>query len=423
MTNNASKQIARTADHDDFDPTKPEGALVESRGGTDGSMTLYLASNNEIRNAISAIFEELPEQVRNLIFEESVQINHSTRRIVFEHMRIGAAVHAVLRTVISELHKDYPPTPRSVAFAEKKCYEFFAQTQKYSKATCQLYLRQYERFCDNPDAMAHLSVTDMKMLMASNRADEVVSAVIEHRKLHPDATVKEIKQVVDDYEARLKRAHATIESQKAEIDVLCERTEVAEQMERDARDDREKVERQLSTLHTEMEGLKKTKDTLTLAVKRSHEKYDALLREQQEAVERHNTLSAQYREALANPETVEKYIEKVPEGYNTLKEALDDAANQLGALSKSVAAEKDELNRTRDQLARTTEDLKTAGLARQQFQRMLLKFTEFSAEFSASKLVSNITGPFAGQRDVLQALSDQMTEYVAELRTALESIR
>ena len=423
MANEKSRKIVKANETDEFDPTKPEsGSLVPART-QDGSMSIHLASNDDISAAIAEHFNDLSDQARGMIFEECVQINQATRRVVMEQMRIGASIHTVMRTIISGIHTSFPPSENSIAMAEKRCYAFFNQTQGISKNMCQLYLRKYERFNDNPDALEFLSATDMRTLLSNNRSDDVVNAVIAHRKQNPEAKQKDIDQVVADYEALLKRAQSELDSQSAEIGVLRERTEIAEQMQRDAIDDRAKVNKQLATVQSELEGLRKSREALQLDLRRSTDKYDALLREQADASNRYAQLSAQYREATANPETIERFIDKVPEGYTTLREAHEAAARDLETITAALAAERDTLKKMRDQLAQTNEDLKSAALVRDQFRRMLLKFTEFSAEFSASKLVSTISGQFPGQRDVIASLLDQMKAYAAELQIALDSSR
>lgn len=418
----ADERKRKATDHNeanDFDPTQPESGSLVPKDSSDGAMTVHLASNEEIRKAITDLFKDLSDQARGLIFEESVQINQSTQRVVFEQMRIGAAIHSVLRTVISGLHLSYPASENSIAMAEKRCYSFFKITQGMSKNLCQLYLRKYERFNDNPDAIEHLTATDMRTLLTNNRSDDLVNVVIEHRKENKDATQKDIDKLIADYEARLRRAQDTIDSKNAEIGVLCERNEVAEQMQRDAIDDRNKVDRDMASLQSEMEDLRRSRDALHLEVRRSSDKYNALLREQAEATARFTDLSAKYRDATANPETIETFVDKIPEGYTTLKEATEDAARKLEETASELAAGKEALKRAREQLAQTNEELRGAAMVRDQFERMLFKFTEFSAEFSASKLVANMTGHFPGQRDVVRSLVEQLTKYTSELQSAL----
>ena len=420
-----TRQNAMTNKDDNFDPSMPDddSKLPAPFKRSKSPVTMYLANENEIRKVANEIFgDEFSDDDRNSIIEESLHIRTSKQRIVLEHMRVGAAVATILKKVVSKCTKLYGANDGSMKLAHDRTYDFLEKTQGYGRNACTLYLRQYEVFCGNDDAITHLSATDMRALTTQQRSKEVIEAVVELRRANPDAKQIEVKQLIADLEAAEKRAalaEAENRDKDVRIAVLSDRADEAMTEAQDAKDKGQNAQRELNALREEMEALRESRDAITQEYGHHSARYNELMRDEAKTRRELDELADRYKRLQQNPETVEQIVEKVPDGYTSLSDAMNALTAKLKELEKGVAEKKATVAELDAKLAQANIKISAVSVVRDRLTRMVAQFSAFATEFNAAQLAATIEGDIKNHKSIVRGIADMLKKYVGELEASL----
>ena len=156
-----------------------------------------IPSNEQIRSAALDVFgKELPDSILRTILQETEEVAHSTRKILAEHMSMGGNFLNIRMSVTNAMVLAQGDTKQVRDRAAGLVYRYLQHLFRHSRSKIVLYIKCYERFFGNEDAMQILKLTDMQALIANDTPDELVDLVIQARRDDPDLSKAEVKKLI-----------------------------------------------------------------------------------------------------------------------------------------------------------------------------------------------------------------------------------
>ncbi len=98
-------------------------------------------------------------------------------------MELAGRFAEVMRTAVVSHIERHGDTPANRDWARETAYEYLARTFQRSKSVIRLYIRVYEKFSTNLDAVNMLTFRDIALLLGGEFIDKVVAARREHPEL------------------------------------------------------------------------------------------------------------------------------------------------------------------------------------------------------------------------------------------------
>ncbi|WP_320534252.1 hypothetical protein [Robbsia andropogonis] len=357
---------------------------------------------------------EVPDDIRNAIVEESINIRITKDRIVELHMSIALSAVNILRHITRALERNNLPSPRLTQRAERLTYEFLERITGFSKANVVMYLREYHKFFRNPEAMRYLGATDMRVLLAKNKTEEMVKAVIDLRKDKPKASGKEVQDLLD----RVKRAEQRISEQELEATILQERSESAEQLAREANDEKNRLQNENERAQAKIAQLKDKSESMVLELRNTTGKHTSLVREADAQRVEIAKLAGELSSLKANPLKIIEKVEVPPAGLVSMQETIRQKMSHLDSLDEQIIASNSKLENLRREQAEIDGELEKTRIIKDRMNSVLAKFSEFSAEYTAAQVL--ISGSsISPYRHFLEELSERLTKFADETRLAI----
>jgi hypothetical protein len=116
-----------------------------------------------------------------------------------DHMRIAGLIVEVMQRVTRGMTERFGDTPVVRQEAATMAHSYIGQRLKLSRPSIMLYLRCRERFGTNPEAIHHLRLTDMVLLLGADISDDLVAYIVAAKKANPRLPRSEVKKLIDGY--------------------------------------------------------------------------------------------------------------------------------------------------------------------------------------------------------------------------------
>ncbi|HDR9172647.1 hypothetical protein [Burkholderia vietnamiensis] len=108
------------------------------------------------------------------------------------HMELAGRFAEVMRTVVVSHIERHGDTPANRDWARETAYEYLARTFQRSKSVIRLYIRVYEKFSTNLDAVNMLNFRDIALLLGGEPTPEFIDKVVAARREHPELGTADI---------------------------------------------------------------------------------------------------------------------------------------------------------------------------------------------------------------------------------------
>ncbi|WP_429443036.1 hypothetical protein [Paraburkholderia sp. 40] len=112
------------------------------------------------------------------------------------HMEAGRAILRVVERYEAACVDRDGDTPAIRQQARGTAYQYMADVASLSRDTIKLYARCYEKFGDSWDAIVHLTLSDMQLLLPASVDDDLIAHIVEARKFDPNLRREEVKTIV-----------------------------------------------------------------------------------------------------------------------------------------------------------------------------------------------------------------------------------
>ncbi len=413
------RNSALAVDDDEFDPTRPEGNDDSKSDDNAIERELPLAfahvpSDAEISQKVLEFFggTEISDALRASIAEEAEEVAHSTRKILLEHMRIGGSFYHIRTRVEAQYVSTFGDTTQTRRNAANRVYNFLEATFRKKRDSVRLYMRCYERFSTNSGAVEMLSISDMQLLV--NKSDEVVEKVLQAKRDKPDMGKRELKQIIEDYEARLMEKDSALEtatSQLSEIygqldDAKNENQRLAEEARRlnlDVKADREKLKKTL----VDLASVEQTASGLQSTIADLERERDTLHRELKEAHEKVTVKEIQ--------------VEVTPEHLRDLEAAAQSRLAELTRMRAECEAAQQRLDELNEIKKKQEAEIEQKEAVEKRFAGLVERFGSFVQEYHTVQLLVAADGSIGRFKGLLTGLADLTGKFHGELQAAVRA--
>lgn len=413
------RNSALVVDDDEFDPTRPEGKDDSKIDDNAIERELPLAfahvpSDAEIGLKVTEFFggDEISDALRASIAEEAEEVAHSTRKILLEHMRIGGSFYHIRTRIEGHYVSTFGDTTQIRRNAANRVYNFLEATFRKKRDSVRLYMRCYERFSTNSGAVEMLSISDMQLLV--NKSDEVVEKIIQAKRDKPDMGKRELKQIIEDYEARLMEKDSALEtatSQLSEIygqldDAKNENQRLAEEARRlnlDVKADREKLKKTL----VDLASVEQTASGLQSTIADLERERDTLHRELKEAHEKVTVKEVQ--------------VEVTPAHLRDLEAAAQSRLAELTRMRAECEAAQQRLDELNEIKKRQEAEIEQKEAVEKRVAGLVERFGSFVQEYHSVQLLVTADGSIGRFKGLLTGLADLTGKFHGELQAAVRA--
>jgi len=401
----------------DFDPTTLDDGDDKTTAidANVGTMSGARLSSDEIHGIAKRLFgADIPDDIRNAIVEESVNIRISVDRIVASHMNIALSALSILQHISKALQRTNVPSRQLTQRAERMTFDFVGRITGYSKNNIVFFWREYHKFFNNPDAMAHLTATDMRLLITKRKSDDVIQAVVDLRKGNRKASGKEVNELID----RLEQAEQQLSEKDLEVAIMQERSESAEQSAREANDEKNRLQYENERAQAKIAQLKDKSESMVLELRNTTGKHTSLVREADAQRVEIAKLAGELSSLKANPLKIIEKVEVPPAGLVSMQETIRQKMSHLDSLDERIIASNSRLENLRREQAEIDGELEKTRIIKDRMNSVLAKFSEFSAEYAAAQVL--ISGSsISPYRHFLEELSERLAKFAQETRLAI----
>ncbi|MDQ7979985.1 hypothetical protein QYH69_22340 [Paraburkholderia sp. SARCC-3016] len=413
------RNFALVADDDEFDPTRPEGNNDSRNDDNAIERELPLAfahvpSNEEIGLKVTEFFggDEISDGLRASIAEEAEEVAHSTRKILLEHMRIGGSFYHIRTRIEGHYVSTFGDTTHVRRNAANRVYNFLEATFRKKRDSVRLYMRCYERFSTNAGAVEMLSISDMQLLV--NKSDEVVEKVLQAKRDKPDMGKRELKQIIEDYEARLMEKDSALETATSQL------SEIYGQLD-DAKNENQRLAEEARRLNMDVkadrEKLKKTLVDLASAEQTASGLQSTIADLEREVTAKSRELA----EAQAKVTIKEVQVEVTPEHLRNLESVTKDRFEKLSRLTAECDAAKKRLEELAELKKKQEAEIEQKEAVEKRVAGLVERFGSFVQEYHSVQLLVTADGSIGRFKGLLTGLADLTGKFHGELQAAVRA--
>lgn len=295
-------------------------------------------------------------------------------------------------------------------------FTIFEQTLGVKQTAARQYMRCYERFADNVEAIRAFNVGELIILAAKHVTDEQVEEILAQKKANQDMTRADVKRMleklqkqeeeIEDGRVQLENVQSMLEDHRTALDV-------ANSDARHMRDELAANARALADKEAALgrldEHYKRRQAGLSNMEKDLADKDKEIARLNREA------------EALRNrrPEVQIKEVATVPAGFKSISDSVQKRSEELAEIEATLKAEQAALDGLKAQRKKEADALDAANKVQASLQDVSSTFEIFAGKLTAAQLAVQASDSPAKHGPLLEALAAMLRKTVTELDAAL----
>ncbi|MEX3969876.1 hypothetical protein [Paraburkholderia caribensis] len=409
----SNRKELQNTNEPDFDPTRleaPESAGDLTDAGPTPLAFAHIPDEQEISKTVRMFFgDAVPESLRAIIATESMEIAHSTRKILEEHMHIGCILFGLRSRIESHFVAVQGDTRHIRNTAAELFYKYVEKLFRKKHDTVKVYIRIYLRFSSNAGAMEMLGYTDMHMLVSQD--DEVIDAVLEAKRKDPELGKREIKKIIENYKLKLEEKQASLDVVNSQL------SEVVGQLD-DARHENQYLSEETKQLRLlveqDKERNKKTMVDLDVANRSVSTMHTEITKLQQERT----NLLRQLTEAATRVETKEVIVSGPAEDIKQLQAAAQGLMDQVAAATEKRESLLAEVAALEEQRKEQVAAIESKEAIERSIKELMADFGSFMQKYKTTQLLVTAGGSVAMFSDLFAAFADHVGSFHQELQAA-----
>ena len=397
----------------DFDPTRAEGPDAVGELAIDNPAPLSFAhvpDEREISQTVRQYFGiDVPESLRAVIATESNEIAHSTRKILEEHMHIGACLFNLRSRIESHFVAMQGDSRHVRNKAAELFYKYVEKLFRKKHDVVKVYIRCYQRFSNNAGAIEMLTITDMQLLVSKD--DHVIEAVIEAKKDNPDLSKREVKKIIDSFQDKLAEKEASLEVVKSQL------SDVVGQLD-DARNENQYLSEEAKQLRLQIERDKERNkktmvdlDSANRSVSTMHSEISKLERER-------DSLIRELADAASRVQTKDVVVSAPPENILQLQEAAERLMSQVNEATQKMESLQAEVASLEEQRLQQISEIAKKEAIEKQIRELISDFGAFMQKYKTTQLLVTADGSVKSFTALFSAFADHVGSFHKELLAA-----
>jgi hypothetical protein len=357
-------------------------------------------------------FEELAVQ----IIEGLTAVAEARARIKADLEVIGAQLLNVMYSLKNVMIAKAGDT---IAIKRKTAtlgYVIFENSLGLKRSVARQYMRCYEAFADNAEAIRTFNVGELDILAADHVTDEQVAEILAKKKEDPDMTRMDVKRML----VELQKKDAALEDGRIQL------LNVHSQLQ-DAKTALSVSESAANHLRTELATSTRTIAEREADLARMDDHYKrkqaGLSSMEKDLVDKDKEIGRLNREAAEmrkrKPEV--QYVEKptAPAGYVSIAESIQRSNDELAEIEKQIAVERAALASLETERRTQTAAIDAERKVQASLQDVSVSFEVFAAKLTGAQLAMQACETPAQHAPLLEALGAMLRKTVSELDAAL----
>lgn len=284
------------------------------------------------------------------------------------------------------------------------------------RSVARQYMRCYEAFADNAEAIRTFTVGELDILAAEHVTDEYVAEILAKKKANPDMTRLDVKHMLEE----LQKKDAAIEDGRIQL------LNVHSQLQ-DAKTALSVSESESKHLRNELAASARMIADKEADLVRMDDHYKrkqaGLSNMEKDLADKDKEIDRLIHEgnALRNRKPGVQIVEKptAPAGYTSIAESIQKSNEELAEIEKRIGEEKAALEGLEAERKRQADALEAANKVQASLQEVSSTFEVFAAKLTAAHLAVQASDTPARHSSLLEALAGMLRKTVSELDAAL----
>ncbi|MGF6637116.1 hypothetical protein [Paraburkholderia tuberum] len=384
-------------------------------------------TRDNIAAAARDVFGTGPEHTDFIakLVEHMLSVSESRSKVVQELIILGGHLQQMVKMAITHHTGKVGDTFPARRKAAQLCFAFFHKAMGITQPSARGYIRCHQKFADNAEAIRVFSYGELNLLAAQDVTEEQIETIMlkkkeanelpNGKKMTKDDVERLLRELqlkeeeAEDAARELEKIHEILEDHKTQLDVT----------ERESQHLREQLatyERHLSEKESSIANLRQALTERTAG-------YPTM--EQELAVQNKKVLelSLELKAALNAPAKVEKVeipVETLPAGYQTAKQAVMDAYEELEEVKSKTQALKIDQANIEAEISRQQAELNAGKAVQSSLEALTVAWEDVSGKMSTFQLAVLASPDPKQYNPALEALAAQLRKYVAEIDSALQ---
>ena len=295
-------------------------------------------------------------------------------------------------------------------------FQIFDLALGVKRSAARQYMRCYEAFADNVEAIRTFNVGELDILAAEHVTDEQVAEILAKKKANPDMTRMDVKRMleelqkkdeaIEDGRVQLLNVHSLLQDAKTALTVA----------ESEAKHLRNELAASARTIADREADLARMDDHYK-------RKQAGLSNMEKDLADKDKEIERLAREAdtLRNrkPDVQIKEVAAAPAGYKSISESIQKSNEELAEIEAKLNQERAALEDLKTQRKKEADAIDAANKVQASLQEVSSTFEVFAGKLTAAQLAVQASDTPAQHSTLLEALAAMLRKTVSELDAAL----
>ncbi|KXU94872.1 hypothetical protein CR51_26065 [Caballeronia megalochromosomata] len=363
-----------------------------------------------IEKAARVLFGAEEELIARLT-DAMMAVAESRERIAAEMIALGNQLfhcHNLVRNNMTAKAGDSRATRNRAA---NLAYDFFDRAMNIKHSAARSYMRCYERFGDNTEAIRIFNVGELDMLKAKHITDATINELMEKKQSNPDMTRAEMKKLLDELQSR-EKALVDAEHQLENVASLLEDSKTELFLAgKEVAHLKEELAANARALTAKQDDLARLDDLLT--------RRTAGLSSMEKDIADKDREIAQLKRAFETQKPVVeiKEVIKPPAGYAAISDAVSAKNAELAETEKALNSAKQDLETLQQERDRVKTSIEAAQKVQESLTAATTSYESFAGKLSSAQLAMQASDNPAEHRPLIEALAGMLRKSLVEIDT------
>jgi hypothetical protein len=382
----------------------------------DDSMSDFIVPRDDNKGITRATIEKAAkdsfggeDELVAKLTDSMMAVSESRERISAEMIALGNQLfhaHYLIRNNMVAKGGDSISIHRKAA---RMAYNFFESSLKIKESAARQYMRCWERFGNNEEAIRIFNVGELDMLAAAHVTDAEINEIMLAKRSNPDMKRADVKKLLDTLQ---KQEKALVDSQKQVDNVtsVLEDTKTALDLaQREAqhlKDELDAKARALAAKQQQLDGLDDLYNRRTAGMSDM----------QKDLADKDREIARLLDEVMnKKPEVQVKEVLVTPPGFSSLSEALEAKTAEFKKTTQALDALKQEVTEVEKNREKAKAALAAAEKVQKTMEGVSAAFESFDGKLTAAQLAVQASDSPAEHRPMFETLSAMMRKSQSEL--------
>ncbi|SOE91589.1 hypothetical protein SAMN05446927_8524 [Caballeronia arationis] len=383
-----------------------------------GGVAHSSADRSKIEKVARQLFgdgEDSAELVLQIV-ENMIAIAEARARISDDLRLIGGQLINTMHLIKNSMIAKSGNKTSTVRKAATMGYRFFEGALGVKYAAARQYMRCYEAFIDNTEAIRVFNVGELDILAADHVTDEQVATILAAKKANENMTREDIRKML----ATLQKQEEALADRQVQVENYKTLLEESKTAHRVAEDEARRLQDQLEAtakLIADKEAQLKRMDSYYTGRQAGLANLEKDLADKDKEIQKLN----EERNALLNrkPEVQIKEVPTAPAGYTSISDSLEKRSAELKVIEEQLTERRAELAQLELERQKEADAIEAANRVQAAMQDVMSAFETFAGKLSTAQVaVQACDGP-AQHEPLIETLAAMMRKHLTEIETSL----